>query len=122
MSLLNSAQADGHRDMTEQSSEVTNWLKDAGKPFRGQNITIKYSTEATPPSVVLESLVADDFTAHTGINVEVEIVPLEQVLQKLTQDVAGGLGSYDLYYLDQSWMATFSRDTEDPRELYAEKR
>ena len=105
----------------EQSPEVTAWLKDAGKGFRGKNITIKYSTEATPPSQVLSTLVEKDFTAHTGINVEVEIVPLEQVLQKLTQDVAGGLGSYDLYYLDQSWMASFSNDTVDPREIYRDK-
>ena len=105
----------------DQAPEVTAWLKDAGKAFKGKNITIKYSTEATPPSQVLSTLVAKDFTAHTGINVEVEIVPLEQVLQKLTQDVAGGLGAYDLYYLDQSWMASFSRDTVDPREIYQDK-
>lgn len=104
-----------------QSPEITAWLKDLGKTFRGRDITIKYATEATPPSQVMSTLVQRDFTAHTGINVEVEIVPLEQVLQKLTQDVAGGLGSYDLYYLDQSWMASFSQDTEDPREMYADK-
>lgn len=117
-SLLNTAAA---AEGTGQAPEVTAWLKDVAKPFKGKNITIKYSTEATPPSVVLESLVKKDFTAHTGINVEVEIVPLEQVLQKLTQDVAGGLGSYDLYYLDQSWMATFSRDTIDGREMYRDQ-
>ena len=33
-------------------------------------------------------------------------MPLEQVLQKATLDVQGQLGTYDLYYLDQSWMAT----------------
>src|SRR5690606_24263558 len=38
-----------------------------------------------------------------------------------TLDVQGQLGTYDLYYLDQSWMATFSQDTIDPREYYAEK-
>ena len=105
----------------DQDPEVTAWLKDVGKGFRGKNITVKYATEATPPSQVLSTLVERDFTAHTGIRVEVEIVPLPQVLQKLTQDVAGGLGSYDLYYLDQSWMAAFSRDTSDPRELYSGK-
>ena len=105
----------------DQAPEVTAWLKDVGRAFRGRNITIKYSTEATPPSQVLSTLVERDFTAHTGIRVEVEIVPLAQVLQKLTQDVAGGLGSYDLYYLDQSWMAAFSRDTADPREMYSDK-
>ena len=118
-SLFPSAAAAGHT--AEQAPEVTAWLKDVGSAFRGKDVTIKYSTEATPPSQVLSTLVAKDFTAHTGINVEVEIVPLEQVLQKLTQDVAGGLGSYDLYYLDQSWMASFSNDTVDPREIYQSK-
>ena len=47
--------------------------------------------------------------------------PLEQVLQKLTLDVASGLGTYDTYYLDQSWMAAFNGDVDDPRELYAAK-
>ncbi|MDD9854735.1 MAG: extracellular solute-binding protein [Gammaproteobacteria bacterium] len=114
-SLLSPAHA---ADEGEQSPEVTAWLKDVGKGFRGRNITIKYATEATPPSQVLSTLVENDFTRYTGIEVQVEIVPLEQVLQKLTQDVAGGLGSYDLYYLDQSWMASFSNDTVDPREMY----
>ena len=59
-----------------------------------------------------------EFTALTGINVEIEIVPLEQVLQKATLDVQGQLGTYDLYYLDQSWMATFAQDTVDPFEKY----
>ncbi len=105
----------------EQTPEVTAWLKDVGKGFKGKDITIKYATEATPPSQVLSTLVENDFTRYTGIKVQVEIVPLEQVLQKLTQDVAGGLGSYDLYYLDQSWMASFSNDTVDPREIYQSK-
>ncbi len=105
----------------EQSPEITAWLKDVGRGFKGKDITIKYATEATPPSQVLSTLVKNDFTKYTGIEVQVEIVPLEQVLQKLTQDVAGGIGSYDLYYLDQSWMASFSNDTVDPREIYRNK-
>jgi len=40
-------------------------------------------------------------------------------LQKLTLDVASGLGTYDLYYIDQSWMASFAGDVIDPREKYA---
>ena len=30
----------------------------------------------------------------------------------------GKLGTYDLYYLDQSWMATFADDVINPREYY----
>ncbi|MBW8857946.1 MAG: extracellular solute-binding protein, partial [Bradyrhizobium sp.] len=63
----------------------------------------------------------DQFTKLTGINVEVEIVRLEQVLAKATQDVQGQLGTYDLYYLDQSWVATFAQDCIDPIQYTKDK-
>lgn len=99
--------------------EMMRWLAEVGRPFAGT--TIRYTSEATPPTIVLSQLVKDEFTAATGINVEIEIVPLEQVLQKATLDVQGQLGTYDLYYLDQSWMATFAPDMEDPRAYYDAK-
>jgi multiple sugar transport system substrate-binding protein len=98
------------------SPEMTNWLKEVAKPFAGQ--TIRLATESTPPSNAINSALKPYFTETTGINVEIEVLPLEQVLQKLTLDVASGLGTYDLYYLDQSWMASFSGDVVDPRERY----
>jgi multiple sugar transport system substrate-binding protein len=82
-----------------QDASVTQWLKDVGSPFKGTKI--RYTSEATPPTVVLDKI-KKEFTDPTGIEVEVEIVPLEQVLAKATQDVQGQLGTYDLYYLDQS--------------------
>ena len=97
---------------------VANFLREVGKPFAGT--TIRYTSEATPPTVVLNELKAE-FTELTGINVEIEIVPLEQVLAKATQDVQGQLGTYDLYYLDQAWHANFAADTIDPVEYYASK-
>jgi multiple sugar transport system substrate-binding protein len=99
--------------------EMMKWLADAAKPFAGT--TIRYTSEATPPTIVASQLAKDEFTKATGINVEIEIVPLEQVLQKATLDVQGQLGTYDLYYLDQSWMATFAPDMEDPQAYYAAK-
>jgi multiple sugar transport system substrate-binding protein len=95
---------------------MTNWLKEVAKPFAGQ--TIRLATESTPPSNAINSALKPYFTETTGINVEIEVLPLEQVLQKLTLDVASGSGTYDLYYLDQSWMASFSGDVVDPRERY----
>lgn len=91
------------------------WLKEVGKKFKGTKI--RYTSEATPPSVVLNQI-KQEFTDLTGIEVEVEIVPLEQVLAKATQDAQGQLGTYDLYYLDQSWVATFAPDVIDPTEYY----
>jgi multiple sugar transport system substrate-binding protein len=97
---------------------VNAWLKEVGSKFKGTKI--RYTSEATPPTVVLDKL-KGEFTALTGIEVEIEIVPLEQVLAKATQDVQGQLGSYDIYYLDQSWVATFSQDTVDPIAYYKDK-
>ena len=91
------------------------FLKEVGGQFKGAKI--RYTSEATPPTVVLNQI-KNEFTDLTGIEVEVEIVPLEQVLAKATQDVQGQLGTYDLYYLDQSWVATFAPDCVDPVELY----
>lgn len=98
--------------------DIEKWLKEVGGKYSGTKI--RYSTEATPPSIVANQIAKDEFTKLTGIEVEVEIVPLEQVLAKATQDVQGQLGTYDLYYLDQSWMATFSQDTIDPKQYYTD--
>lgn len=96
--------------------DMMTWLKEVGKPFAGQ--TVRLATESTPPSNAINSALKPYFEEATGIKVEIEVLPLEQVLQKLTLDVASGLGTYDLYYLDQSWMAAFSQDVVDPREKY----
>ncbi|MFK5978737.1 MAG: extracellular solute-binding protein [Rhizobiaceae bacterium] len=102
----------------QMPEDQKNFFREAGKAFKGT--TIRYTSEATPPTNVLNELKAE-FTELTGINVEIEIVPLEQVLAKATQDVQGQLGSYDLYYLDQAWTSTFSRDTIDPVQHYKDK-
>ena len=96
------------RAEAQTPDEMTKWLKDVGGQFKGTKI--RYTSEATPPTVVLNQI-KNEFTEPTGIEVEIEIVPLEQVLAKATQDVQGQLGTYDLYYLDQSWTATFAPDT-----------
>jgi multiple sugar transport system substrate-binding protein len=106
-----------HADITLPDDQ-TKFLKEVGGKYKGA--TVRYTSEATPPTVVLNQI-KDQFTALTGINVEVEIVPLEQVLAKATQDVQGQLGTYDLYYLDQSWVATFSQDCVDPIQYTKDK-
>lgn len=103
----------------EPNPETLAWLREVAKPFAGT--TLKLATEATPPSNALNSQLKHYFEEATGIKVEIEVLPLEQVLQKLTLDVASSLGTYDLYYIDQSWAASFSQDVFDPREQYADK-
>jgi multiple sugar transport system substrate-binding protein len=102
----------------ELPDDQVKFLKEVGSQFKGA--TVRYTSEATPPTVVLNQI-KDQFTALTGINVEVEIVPLEQVLAKATQDVQGQLGTYDLYYLDQAWVATFAPDCIDPIQYTKDK-
>jgi multiple sugar transport system substrate-binding protein len=102
------------------STEMTKWLQDVGRKYKGTKI--RFVSEPTPPTIVANLLARDEFTASTGIEVEIEIVPLEQVLQKATVDARDRLGAYDLYYLDQSWTALFLGDTIDPREYYDRKR
>lgn len=101
------------------SEEVLAWLRDVGRPFAGT--TLRLATESTPPSNAINSQLKRYFEEASGIRIEIEVLPLEQVLQKLTLDVASGLGTYDLYYIDQSWAASFSRDVFDPREQIQDK-
>ncbi len=114
----------GQMAIAQAAPETANWLKDVSSPFARmrKRVKVKMATESTPASKVFAQLVKQEFTPMTGIEVDIELLPLEQVLQKLTLDVASGLGAYDLYYLDQSWIAGFSQDTHDPREMYAKQK
>lgn len=111
--LISSARAE---ETTPAYENMKKWFQSFGDKYKGTKI--RYTSEATPPTIIVNQFVKDEFTAWTGIEVEVEIVPLEQVLAKATTDVQGQLGTYDLYYLDQSWMATFAPDMINPKEYY----
>jgi multiple sugar transport system substrate-binding protein len=105
--------------MADEAADLaTQFCKEVGSKFKGTKI--RYTSEATPPSVALNQI-KREFTDLTGIEVEIEIVPLEQVLARATEDAKGQLGTYDLYYLDQSWIATFAPDVIDPYDYYRNK-
>ncbi|SEA72458.1 ABC transporter substrate-binding protein [Rubrimonas cliftonensis] len=108
-----------HAQDLRPDPDVLAWVREVSKPFAGT--TLKLATESTPPSNALNSQLKQYFEEASGIKVEIEVLPLEQVLQKLTLDIASQLGTYDLYYIDQSWAASVSRDVFDPREQYAAK-
>ncbi len=112
--LFNFVPSAAAQEALQPSPEIMKWVADVGKPFAGT--TLKLATESTPPSNALNSQLKKYFEEASGIKVEIEVLPLEQVLQKLTLDVASSLGTYDLYYIDQSWAASFSQDVFDPRE------
>jgi len=96
--------------------EAAYWLRGTGTAYRGS--VVRMVTENTAPSAVIAALAKEEFTPETGIEVAIELLPLERVLQKIGMDITHGAALYDLYYLDQSWIARFADHTEDPRELY----
>jgi multiple sugar transport system substrate-binding protein len=101
------------------AGDVSKWLTDVGGQFKGTSI--KVVSEDTPPSRAIISLMEDEFIKATGIQVNWEVIPLDQVLAKVSQDAAGRLGSNDIYYFDQAWVGRFINDTFDPRELLQQK-
>ena len=105
---------------TGASADMTKWLRDVGRQYKGTKI--RFVSEPTPPTIVAKRLAQEEFVAATGIDVEIEVVPLESVLQKVSADAKSKVGAYDLYYLDQSWSPLFVADTVDPRALYDTKR
>src|SRR5690606_32036749 len=108
------SQAQAQEQDLKPNADVMKWLADVGKPFAGT--TLKLATESTPPSNAIATQLKQYFEEASGIKIEIEVLPLQQVLQKLTLDVASSLGTYGLYYIDQSWAANFSQDVFDPRE------
>ena len=78
-------------------------------------------SEETPPSRAIINLKAALFEELTGITVNWEVVPLDQVLAKVSQDAATQAGANDIYYFDQAWVGRFINDTFDPRELFESK-
>ena len=105
--------------VADQPEEMLAWLRDVGGQFSGT--TIKVVSEETPPSRAIINLMPTNFEEVTGITVEWEVVPLDQVLAKVSQDAASQLGNNDIYYFDQAWVGRFINDTADPRELLESK-
>jgi len=63
--------------------------------------------EATLNSQVLESLLPD-FTAKTGIDVQLEQAPYDSVVQKLTLDATTKQGAYDIVSLPYEFLGAFA--------------
>ncbi|MBA3449655.1 MAG: extracellular solute-binding protein [Chloroflexia bacterium] len=103
----------------QQPEETNTWLKDVGGQFQGS--TIKVVSEETSPSRAIINLKKALFEDVTGITVNWEVVPLDQVLAKVSQDAATKSGANDIYYFDQAWVGRFINDTFDPRELLETK-
>lgn len=109
----------GSRSATAQQQ----FLKEAGRRFKGTRIRIV--SEDTPPSLIISRMMKQEFAPLTGIDVDWEIVPLDQVLAKTVQDTlagaGGGKGRYDIFYWDQAWLARFANDSIHLDELRGKK-
>ncbi len=109
----------GPESAVVECTEQRRFLKEAGRRLRGK--TIRVVSEATPPSQATKKLMYDEFIPLTGINVEWEQLPLEQVLAKICQDTSLKLGSHDVFYWDQAWIGRFANDSVSPEELLQKK-
>ena len=52
------------QESVQWPEDMSNWLKEAGKPFAGQ--TVRLATESTPPSNAINSALKGYFTEMTG--------------------------------------------------------
>jgi len=99
------------------------FLKEVGGRFKGSRI--KIVSEDTAPGQVLKKMMKSEFTPLTGVEVDWEIVPLDQVLARTLEDtVAGARGSWgrsDIYYWDQAWVGRLANDSIHIEELQAKK-
>ena len=107
----------GPESAAEPLTDQQKFLKEVGGQFAGT--TLRIVSESTPPSRAISQIMQEEFIPLTGINVEWEQLPLDQVLAKISQDTAGGLGANDIYYWDQAWVGRFVNDAVDPREMMA---
>ena len=83
------------------------FLTEVGGRFKGTRIRIV--SEDTAPGLIISRMMQQEFTPLTGIDVDWEIVPLDQVLANTVQDTLAGAGGNkgrnDIYYWDQAWLA-----------------
>jgi multiple sugar transport system substrate-binding protein len=108
----------GHLPLDQQQ-----FLREVGGHFRGTKIRIV--SEDTPPGLAISAMMKSEFVALTGIDVEWEILPLDQVLGRTLADTVegakGGKGQSDIYYWDHAWLARFANDSIHVDELLAKK-
>ncbi len=105
------------------SSEQRQFLKEVGGRFKGTRI--KVVSESTPPGVSIGRMIREEFTPLTGIEVDWQSVPLDQVLAKTLQDTLAGAdgdkGHHDIFYWDQAWLARFANESIAVDELLDRK-
>ncbi len=91
------------------------FLKEIGKSFQGK--TLRIVTEDTPSCQAIWKVTQERFTSSTGIQVQWDLLPLDRVLARITQDTARQAGTHDIFYVDQAWIGRFIDDSLSPMTL-----
>jgi multiple sugar transport system substrate-binding protein len=108
-------------DEGRMTAEQRQFLREVGGRFKGTKIRVV--SENTAPSLIINKISKNEFTPLTGIEVDWEIVPLDQVLAKTVQDTLtaadGNKGRHDVFYWDQAWLGRFANDSIHVDELQA---
>lgn len=91
------------------------FLKDVGKALKGK--TIRIVTEDTPSCKAIWKIAQETFVPLTGIQIEWDLLTLDRVLARITQDTARQAGIHDIFYIDQGWIGQFINDSINPKSL-----
>lgn len=101
------------------TDDQRHFLRDVGGGFKGTRIRVM--SENTPPGVIIGRMIREEFTPLTGIEVDWQPVPLDQVLASTVADTLAGAdgakGRNDIYYWDQVWLARFADESVGIAEL-----
>mgnify|MGYP001794381820 CR=1 FL=1 len=91
------------------------FLKDIGKTLKGK--TLRIVTENTPSCQAIRNITQESFIPLTDIQIQWDLLPLDRVLARITQDTARQAGVYDIFYIDQAWIGRFINDSINPKSL-----
>ncbi len=97
------------------ADEQQQFLKDIGKALKGK--TLRIITEDTPSCQAISKIAQEQFVPLTGIQVEWDLLSLDRVLARITQDTARQAGVHDIFYIDQAWIGRFINDSINPKSL-----
>lgn len=86
-----------------QALAAETWsLRKAAEPYRGQKIHIVLPTWKNAVEAI-----AKDFTDQTGIQVQVSILPFNDLYEKALLDARLGTGTYDIVAVESTWTGAF---------------
>ena len=114
-SRLRSPQSTSADTITLMSDDQEHFLKEMGKGLKGK--TLRIVTENAPACEAIWRVTQERFIPLTGIDVEWELLPLDRVLARITQDTALQAGTHDIFYIDQAWIGRFINDSINPKSL-----